>query len=218
MNKDLETWRAGFVRRWHTNVDPRLRNSGDTVGAHTWRVAMLVLRLAKDETTSNEALLYVLEALHHDVDEAFTGDLPYNFKRMFPTTNKRVEDAALGYRKDLGIPEFKKSPIVALADRLDHYLFMLHHAPNLRKNRPWKEVYKGIENSALECGCVKEVQELVHACLENHEYVSPEPLEPNMLPPLVQTVDAAKQKARDATGIDEKWPGEDGGIDDPIGR
>ena len=73
-------WSSGFVNRWHSNADHRLRMSGDMNGGHCHRVAMLYIGLFLYRRGTNEMaadhLDNVMIALLHDAPEVISGDIP----------------------------------------------------------------------------------------------------------------------------------------------
>lgn len=60
-----------YVPRWV--IVPMLRQQ--TVSDHSWRVAMIALRMAVDLNVA-DCHYYAVAALLHDVHEAITGDIP----------------------------------------------------------------------------------------------------------------------------------------------
>ena len=59
-------WGSGFVNRWHSHPDPRLRNAQDTTAAHSQRVAILVSQLPTNALLTNDDML---AAIIHDAPE-----------------------------------------------------------------------------------------------------------------------------------------------------
>ena len=66
--KIFNTRMAGRITRLHTKPE---NGQGQTVAAHTWGVAMILIDLFPD--ISRDALIF---ALRHDVPETKTGDIP----------------------------------------------------------------------------------------------------------------------------------------------
>lgn len=66
--KIFNTRMAGRIRRLHTKPE---NGEGQTVAAHTWGVAMILIDLFPN--ISRDALIF---ALRHDVPETKTGDIP----------------------------------------------------------------------------------------------------------------------------------------------
>lgn len=160
-----DLWGAGFVNRWHTHPHPGLRNAQDTTGAHAWRVAILVTMIGSD-TPSAEAgqvLTDVMAALFHDAPESHTGDLSNPFK----TDNPEVVDALGQYERkwylDRQVPVFEMTPMVKLCDRLDAYLFMLVHAPDLMHNAAWAKQRRDVIRQAIELDCGGIVARLIES-------------------------------------------------------
>lgn len=85
---------GGDVLRFHTVALGR----GQTVAAHSWGVATLVLELWPD--ASRELLI---AALYHDVPEAVLGDLPAPAKWEHAELAKAYAKAEAGIALDLGV-------------------------------------------------------------------------------------------------------------------
>lgn len=68
---------AGAVQRYHTKRTHRVQSIAD----HTFGVLMLITQVGTDELLSGE--LYQA-ALHHDLPELYTGDMPGTIKRAVP--------------------------------------------------------------------------------------------------------------------------------------
>lgn len=78
IDRALTTLESGLVSRYHAapSVPPQ------SVAAHSWGVAMLLVHIVGDPKLLSKELL--LEALAHDTGEIFTGDIPFSFKRARP--------------------------------------------------------------------------------------------------------------------------------------
>lgn len=122
-----ETWRAGLVRRWHTNA--YLQATDDSVAAHSFRVMALAMLLKPD--LSRAALVF---AMKHDLGEIATGDIPYPVKQGLPSeiasALERIEEDAADRLLPDGAPgpfppeEFR---LVLACDRLDSALWARLH-------------------------------------------------------------------------------------------
>lgn len=148
-----QLWASGFVNRWHAHPNPRLRNSGDTVGAHTYRVMILVRYFSARATPKwhviGEKAMFV--ALAHDTGEAYTGDLPGPFKQDHPNLAAQVDEEGRTWAGDDfegQLPEVRE--LVNLCDKIDHYLFCKAHAPDLIEKDEWVKLRKEIEARAPE--------------------------------------------------------------------
>jgi 5'-deoxynucleotidase YfbR-like HD superfamily hydrolase len=160
----LDLWGSGFVNRWHTHPHPGLRNSQDLTGAHTWRVMILVTMLSCDKVAATtEGLLYdVMSAMFHDCPEVDTGDVSHPFKRANPAIVTALDKYDAEWFESKNVPVFKLTPIVHLADRLDSYLYMLQHAPDLRNKKKWKELETSIAEAAYDLQCLELVREVMN--------------------------------------------------------
>lgn len=160
-----DIWRSGFVNRWHTFPDARVRNAGDTTAAHQWRVAILVTRLSDDFEDHSHALREVCGALYHDVDELVTGDLARPFKEARPDIRKATEEHGKEWLKKRGVPDFPYTSTVEWCDRMDQYLFVAAHAPDLLNNLKWAETRKVVLDEARRRDVFLEVKGLLEAVL-----------------------------------------------------
>lgn len=148
-NPGLRAWRASFVRRWHTHPD--LAASGDTNAGHQQRTALLVLHLHPDP--SREMLI---EALTHDQGEVGPGDVSGPAKRRNPDLATMVafyeaEEIREQGIRETGLPDPEKR-FVTMCDRLDAYLWMLHHNMRLAKRMDWHKSKVAILEMSHEFG------------------------------------------------------------------
>lgn len=149
-------WGSGFVNRWHSHPDPRLRNSGDTTAAHAQRVAILVSQLPTNARLTHDDML---EAIIHDAPECYTGDVPYRAKRDRQVNTDDAEDA---WWKELGFDAFYPSPLLKLADALDAILFVKHVAPDLLDRDDWQDCINHTLGWAKTLGLRDIVEELIN--------------------------------------------------------
>ena len=70
-------FRAGFVRRWHS--DPDLCHTVDPIDGHSARVARIILALHPSPSVA-----LIRAALTHDDGESVTGDMSAVMKRNNP--------------------------------------------------------------------------------------------------------------------------------------
>jgi len=173
-NATLDLWTSGFVNRWHTFPDRRLRGSGDTVGSHAWRVAVLTFRLLDNTTDPLGALEAIIHAVFHDSGEGATADLPGPFKANNPDLANRTEGLAAGWLMTRAVPPgnplAKGTEVVNLADSLDHYLFITHEAPDLRTRGDIAESRRRIEAKAKVLGLESEVWAILNAAEDLWDY------------------------------------------------
>lgn len=133
--KPPDAWLATFVRRWHANPD--LCHTVDPIGAHSGRMAVLALHLFGD-TASRELLV---GCLCHDLGEYRTGDVAQPAKRdpeLRDALNRIERNAivAMGMAYTLNEIDAKR---LKYLDRLDAYLWALHHAPQIIDGKGWPE-------------------------------------------------------------------------------
>ncbi|RME95342.1 MAG: hypothetical protein D6773_18505 [Alphaproteobacteria bacterium] len=113
------------VMRWHSNADPRLRLSGDTVREHSRRVVTLCQRIAAAIGLPLTHSDLLTAALHHDDAEALVGDTPGPAKAMWPFLAEALQRAEASAHEMLGTPGWPwelnatEAAIIDLADRAD---------------------------------------------------------------------------------------------------
>lgn len=130
----------GDVARWHSHPDSRLRLSGDTINGHQQRCVELLLRIYPN------ASQHLIEAVrYHDEAERWLGDMPYMAKHNFPELADAIRVAEYDVMKKHNIPQpdstFEKS-MLKIVDRLDAYIWMLMHAPDLAERTEWVEALR----------------------------------------------------------------------------
>lgn len=153
----LTVWRAGRVRRWHTN--PHLAKTDDYVDGHSARVAVLALTL--QPSLSRDAIIY---AITHDHGEYAVGDMSYMVKISNPKIADTLADMEDDARHALGFggldhPEEMK--VVKLADWLDAWLWMIHHEPHLCAREDWMQQLSRATTIAAELGVSAPVRRLI---------------------------------------------------------
>lgn len=147
---DLHTiFRAGFVRRWHTNPD--LAHTCDRIDGHSARVARIILALHPRPTVE-----ILRAALIHDDGESAVGDIPAPIKtgRLRAELNHAEGRAARAIWSD-DMPLMQGSDLAWLhfADRLDAYQWASHHAPQAMHRDGWPEARQKLYAQAIELGC-----------------------------------------------------------------
>jgi 5'-deoxynucleotidase YfbR-like HD superfamily hydrolase len=113
------------INRWHCH--PALRNSGDTVSAHSARVASLCHSLAAriGHPLHDSDLPYA--ALHHDAAEQVLGDMPAPAKARFPALAAAYAKAELQVLTEMGKTwnlTRTENDILTLCDKLDALMWM----------------------------------------------------------------------------------------------
>jgi hypothetical protein len=114
------------VNRWHSNPDPRLRLSGDTVDAHQIRVVTLCHSLAAHMRHDLVRSDLLKAARHHDAAEAVLGDMPKPAKDRFPALAAAYAKAELQVLTEMGLTwnlSRKEADMLHLCDCLDHIQF-----------------------------------------------------------------------------------------------
>lgn len=129
--KPLAMWHLLFVRNWHRNV--YMQHIPDCIMAHGNRCAHLAWKLWPGDKD-----LFIACAAH-DTGEGGPGDGPYDAKRADPEfkammDRKEAEHlAAIGFGDITGLDD----PRVKLMDRLDRYLMVRTHRPDLMETPEW---------------------------------------------------------------------------------
>jgi 5'-deoxynucleotidase YfbR-like HD superfamily hydrolase len=123
--KLAQLYDTGRTKRFHTTAD----YSGaplQSVGEHSWGVAIFCLEIAKrlGGTASAELLK---TALLHDAEEHLTGDLPAPTKWRFPELANAMRKAEAVVREELGIEAHKlteqEQQVLKWADALELYMY-----------------------------------------------------------------------------------------------
>lgn len=156
MKPDTILWRSGCVKRWHCNMDKGLRESGDTTGSHSHRVAMLLLML---HPLPSSHLLAC--ALTHDTSEVFTGDIPGPMKQGKLKALMERYERELAERFSLPIPSEKDQRWIRLCDKLDAILWVREHAPYVLHTPDWIEEWEKVLMMATALGVKDKLDELV---------------------------------------------------------
>lgn len=145
------TWRATFTRRWHSNPD--LCQTHDPVGAHSARVALIMLALWPD--TSREA---IVAALMHDLAESVVGDLPPAGKSMLANaaTAERLIATQNGWHialKDVDATRLR------FADQLDAFMWADHHRAT--DTDEWHDAREMLVYQAERLGVRKKLEDIL---------------------------------------------------------
>lgn len=141
--------RAGLVRRWHCNAD--LADTCDRLDGHQGRVARIILALHPNPSAS-----ILRGALTHDDGERATGDVPWNVKRDNPALSAILSKIEAQARADLWgcDPALTDAERLWLryADRLDAYMWAMHHAPHLKHDDDWRAAWDNLHDMAMKLG------------------------------------------------------------------
>jgi hypothetical protein len=134
-------WRSGAVHRWHHSKHHILRTSGDTVAAHSARVAMLVGLLfpAASEDT-------IMSALLHDAPESAHGDTGRMAKINSPDLKYFLEELSDDWFDEMGIFLTEiHCPAIKICDSLDAILWVASLAPYILQEREWQDHIAEVE-------------------------------------------------------------------------
>ena len=142
-------FRAGFIRRWHSNPD--LAHIADRIDGHSGRVARIIAML--HPAPSVELLR---AALSHDDGEELTGDVSAEFKRQ----RSDIATALHYAEKDHRLLVWGDDPHLSdedkrwlrFADRLDAYMWAAHHAPHVMLGDGWPEYGVRLRRAADDLG------------------------------------------------------------------
>ena len=138
----IDTWRAGFVRRWHTSPD--MVDCGDTVATHHARCGALALRYWPDDANLLRA------AITHDMAECIIGDLPFGIKQHHSYINVAQYEKALLEDNNLN---FHCDPLkLRFIDRLDAYLYVRHVRPHVLSGDGWPQAREWLVRTAADFG------------------------------------------------------------------
>jgi len=138
-----DAYLATMLRRWHVN--PHLNQSGQTLGHHGAAAAILAHALWPGDAD----LLWACIA--HDLGESVTGDVPSPAKLANPDLALMLTSIEAAALDAMGV-RYQPSDRLDLVDRLEAYLWMLHHASAQRLTPEWGKSLAWIEGMALEQG------------------------------------------------------------------
>lgn len=169
----MRLWASGFVRRFHCNADRRLRDSGDTNGGHTQRVAILYMCLfmAARRTVDEDAFAHLpalMIALLHDAPEVVSGDIPQPGKIRVPSLKDGDRAAESYYWNSIDAvwSDTKnwstKTPELNLCDLLDAILFTKKEAPDRLTKLGWPKDIQLCLKMATDLGVYPMVYDLIH--------------------------------------------------------
>lgn len=156
MKPDTILWKSGCVKRWHANIDKALRESGDNVGSHSHRVAMLLLMLHPLPSAHLIAC-----ALTHDAAEVFTGDMPAPMKQGVVKDMMERYETLIAEKFSLPTPSDKEARWISLCDKLDAILWVREHAQHLLITPEWIEQWESVVKMAKALNVYEKVEELV---------------------------------------------------------
>jgi len=142
-------FRAGRVRRWHTNPD--LCDTVDHIDGHAGRVARVMLILWPQ--TSAAALR---AALTHDDGEHAAADLSRLVKREHPALAQAAAEVETAARRDLwgddpDLTETERSRL-EFVDKLDAIMWVAHHRPHMLRDDGWPEAMTALSVQAATLG------------------------------------------------------------------
>ena len=149
-NPTLIAWTAGFVRRWHTNLD--LCDTVDYDSGHSQRCAILLLQF-----WPNASRDLIIRALIHDQGEAEAGDISYVAKAKYPELAKMVgeiEHKSIVHLQNFPWPELTDVELAQMkfVDSLDSILWMWRHKPQLMYKPEWDIQGEKVADQATNLG------------------------------------------------------------------
>ncbi|MES2753799.1 MAG: hypothetical protein V4659_03965 [Pseudomonadota bacterium] len=157
----LQIYLAGEVHRWHANA--AMAREGQTNADHQGRAAQLLLALNRD---ASPALIYVV--LHHDVGEAWAGDLPQPFKSRCPEiarAHAAIEADMASAIVNRPMPDLTaiEADWLRLVDKLEALMFVLHRRPAeyYRARSGWRDDHASVQALADRLGCGPAVEALI---------------------------------------------------------
>jgi 5'-deoxynucleotidase YfbR-like HD superfamily hydrolase len=140
-------WRSGAVHRWHHSKHHVLRTSGDTVAAHSARVAILFECLSDGSEAERDC--YFVAALLHDAPESTYGDTGRMAKQESNALARqlRVLDANWHHRHGtMWLPY--EDPLLKLCDSLDAILWVASLAPYILAEQDWQDHIAEVERAS----------------------------------------------------------------------
>lgn len=130
MSNLMHIYHATMVKRWHTN--PHMSDTGDPVGYHSGRMAVLALKLWPCDWETLAA------CLTHDLGEFVSGDIPYDGDKT--TANAVADEWSIDNELDWHVnAKNQTKQRLKFLDKLDAYLWARHHNPKLvKKEKAWQ--------------------------------------------------------------------------------
>lgn len=142
-----DIFRAGRVRRWHTNPD--LAHTSDPIDGHSGRVVRIILALHPDPSVD-----LIRAAASHDDGEIAIGDVRAPAKDAHPELAKWLEEQELAARTSIWGDDPDLSIVDMLwlrfADRLDAYMWARTFAPAALSGDGWPESFAWLSGAADE--------------------------------------------------------------------
>jgi 5'-deoxynucleotidase YfbR-like HD superfamily hydrolase len=130
------TLQAGEVVRYHAVPTVKPQN----IAHHSWNVAIIALYLWPDLPRK-----LLVELIAHDVDEYWTGDIPYTVKRDNPEIKEMFHDLAILARRNTTLPadatDYQEEAILKIADTLDGFIWCAMNERNGPVEGRWHEAY-----------------------------------------------------------------------------
>lgn len=151
MIKPPHAWYAAFVRRWHSGeAAPFLGHTGDTVGYHGARMAILAIHIFPDASAA-----LIRACITHDLGEYIAGDMAYPVKVRNPQAAAALACIEEQCLHEMGM-HVSLSPedgrCMKFLDFLDAYLWAQHHAPQLMAQPGWVAYRSRLDEMAITCG------------------------------------------------------------------
>lgn len=151
-------WKSLIVRRWHTNAE--MSYTVDCTGGHSARMCLLAYKLRPDVVNKD----FLMACLSHDMGEFKVGDIPYTFKVKYPEAWERIEKIEEYEVNQAGISfsiNVVQILLLKLVDRLDSYLWVKLHRPDLVETDEWQAARKDMLGVAQSLGCQKGLMEAI---------------------------------------------------------
>ena len=138
-----DAYLAAMARRWHVN--PHLSHTRQTLGHHGAAAAILAHALWPGDAE------VLWACIAHDLGESVTGDVPSPAKQDNPDLALMLTSIEAAALDAMGV-RYQPSDRLDLVDRLEAYLWMMHHAAPQRLTPEWRKGLAWIEGMALEQG------------------------------------------------------------------
>ena len=138
-----DAYLATMLRRWHVN--PHLNQSGQTLGHHGAAAAIIAHAIWPRDAE------VLWACIAHDLGESATGDVPSPAKLVNPELALMLTSIEAAALDAMGM-RYQPSDRLDLVDRLEAYLWMMHHAAPQRLTPEWRKGLAWIEGMALEQG------------------------------------------------------------------
>lgn len=130
-----------LTTRYHAR--PEISEFKQSIGEHSHAMSAIYLSICNEAGVAPDYEI-VTAIIFHDSHEHWCGDLPYDFKRLFPELATEVERKGKKIAEDQGIPavdlDMHQLTWLKMIDLLEAYLFVRLRRPDLINRTEWQNL------------------------------------------------------------------------------